>query len=185
MVSKAVTYEVFEVFVALPENVGRRFELIDGEIIEKMASTQDHTVVATRICAYLTIHLDTHSIDGYTTGESGGFTVGEQKMIPDCALVLEARSNTEVYTERRPVLVIEIISDETSKAELDRLRAHRAAFLDIGATIWETHQTDRSVDVFGPGDYYHRETQTLVFDGIDPPFRLDLDVVFAKIGEQP
>lgn len=50
--TRTYTIEEFEQFIALPENADRRFELIDGEIVEKVP-TEEHGVIAARILMWL------------------------------------------------------------------------------------------------------------------------------------
>jgi Uma2 family endonuclease len=45
--TKPYTIEEFDQFIALPENADRRFELIDGEIIEKMPTEERGVIVST------------------------------------------------------------------------------------------------------------------------------------------
>ncbi len=47
-----VTVEAFETFIARPDNRDRRFELIDGEIVEKMP-TEEHGVITGNIFGFL------------------------------------------------------------------------------------------------------------------------------------
>lgn len=47
-----VTVEAFEIFITRPDNRDRRFELIDGEIVEKMP-TEEHGVITGNIFGFL------------------------------------------------------------------------------------------------------------------------------------
>ena len=66
MVSKPVerqlyTVDEFEAFLALPENIDLPFELINGEIVEKMA-TEAHGVIAALFATFINIYLFTNPI---------------------------------------------------------------------------------------------------------------------------
>lgn len=50
-VQSPLTTEEFEAWVRLPENAERHFELINGEMVEKMASQQKHSSVPTLLCS--------------------------------------------------------------------------------------------------------------------------------------
>lgn len=50
------TVEGFEAFLALPENRGRLFELVEGEIVEKMP-TEEHGVTAAWIVTFINMFL--------------------------------------------------------------------------------------------------------------------------------
>ncbi len=54
--TKLYTVEEFEAFLALPENMDGPFELIEGEIVEKMA-TQEHGVIAGLLATFVNIYL--------------------------------------------------------------------------------------------------------------------------------
>src|SRR5438046_8729677 len=49
---KLFTVVEFEQFLALPENCDRYFELIHGEIVEKVP-TEEHGLIAANICGFL------------------------------------------------------------------------------------------------------------------------------------
>ncbi len=73
MVSKPLERQLysddeFEAFLKLPENRDRLFELIDGEIIEKM-TTAEHGVIAALIATFINIFLFTNPI-GWVAVES-------------------------------------------------------------------------------------------------------------------
>ena len=55
------TNDEFEKFIALPENQESRFELIDGEIIEKMP-TEEHGLTASNLHGHLFIFLQGNEI---------------------------------------------------------------------------------------------------------------------------
>lgn len=54
---KLHTIDEFERFIALPENAERRFELIDGEIVEKGMPTQEHGYIVQSAASPIHAHL--------------------------------------------------------------------------------------------------------------------------------
>ena len=56
-----IAVDDFEAFIARPENRDRNFELIDGEIVEKMP-TQIHGRIAARLSHMLYSYIDKHPI---------------------------------------------------------------------------------------------------------------------------
>jgi Uma2 family endonuclease len=46
----------FEGFIAQPDNRDRRFELIDGGIVEKPMPTKEHGVIAGNTVTHINIH---------------------------------------------------------------------------------------------------------------------------------
>jgi Uma2 family endonuclease len=59
--NRLYTVDEFEAFLALPENQERRFELINGEIVEK-APTEEHGIIVLRIGSKLLIFVDLHAL---------------------------------------------------------------------------------------------------------------------------
>ncbi len=68
---KSTTAQEFDTWVELPENSQRLFELISGEIIEKMPSNVYSSIIASRIIGLLMMYLFKHDI-GYVSGEQVG-----------------------------------------------------------------------------------------------------------------
>jgi len=174
-----VTTEEFKAWVRLPENAERHFELINGEIVEKLASKQEHSSVSTLICSYVTMHIHLNDLPGFTTGETGGYDLGPgQRFLPDCAYVPEGRPGPDVYSTLRPTLVIEVVSDPANERELRHLRNKRESYLRIGATVWEVYPDDALVDIFTPDGRYRTERETLTFDGL-PGLEIPLGKIFG------
>jgi Uma2 family endonuclease len=174
-----VTLESFEAFINRPENADRHFELINGEIVEKMSpSRQRHTVIGSRFCIHIGMHLEVNDLPGFVTGETGGYEIEGERIIPDCAYVSDdVEPSSEVYSKTLTVLVIEVISDEQNSLELERLRQHRQIWLRHGVTVWEAHQFDKSVDVYTPDGRYEVVTDTLTFLGL-PGLKIPLERIF-------
>ena len=175
-----VTAEEFEAWVQRPENADRHFELIEGEIVEKVASQQKHTSLSTLMCSYITMHIHQNHLPGFTTGETGGYDFGPgQRFLPDCAYVPEGEPTREVYSHQRPTLVIEVVSDPNNERELRHLRNKREQYLQAGATVWEVYPDDALVDIFTPDGRYRTERDTLTFDGL-PGLTISLARIFEK-----
>lgn len=165
-----VTIKDFEDWLHLPENAARHFELINGEVVEKMASQQKPSSVSTLLCSYITMHVHQNDLPGFTTGETGGYNLGGgERYLPDCAYVAEGRPSSETYRLNRPALVIEVVSDPNNERELRHLRNKRESYLKAGATVWEVYPEDAPVDIFTPDGRYHTERQALTFDGLPGP----------------
>jgi Uma2 family endonuclease len=60
--SVRLTYDQFEAFLTQPEHADRRFELINGEIIEKNLATEEHGTTAVEMIYALRRFLETHPI---------------------------------------------------------------------------------------------------------------------------
>lgn len=61
VLERQLTTEEFETFLQLPENEERLFELIHGEIVEKIA-TEEHGVIALTIGAFLRVFVKQHNL---------------------------------------------------------------------------------------------------------------------------
>ena len=178
VLQQLMTAEEFEEWVRQPENTERHFELINGEMVEKMASQQKHSSVSTLLCSYITMHIHQNALPGFTTGETGGFDFGDgQRFLPDCAYVSEGEPSSEVYSRQLPILVIEVVSDPNNERELRHLRNKRESYLKAGATVWEVYPDDALVDIFTPDGRYRTERDTLTFEGL-PGLEIPLEKIF-------
>jgi Uma2 family endonuclease len=113
--------EVFERFISLPENKGRKLELINGEIVEEVPNRM-HSLIAALLVKIFSYYLDAHPTIGWV------FTEARIKFpdhplndfIPDVAVALAENHNiltddlTEPFTTT-PELVVEIQSPGQSE----------------------------------------------------------------------
>lgn len=67
--TRSYTIEEFDEFIALPENADRRFELIDGEIVEKMP-TEEHGVISALMAARILMFDEQHQLGGRVAVEA-------------------------------------------------------------------------------------------------------------------
>ena len=168
----------FDAWVLLPEQSGRHFEYVRGELIEKMVTKHRHSAVTMRLCSRITVYLDNHDLPGYTTGETGGYAFGPERYIPDCAYVPQGQPGDQVYSTVAPKLVIEVISDPANEYEMRTLRNKRETYLKAGTTVWEVYPDDALVDVYSADGRYSTERERLTFDGL-PGLEIPLDRIFA------
>ncbi|MBK8027338.1 MAG: Uma2 family endonuclease [Chloroflexi bacterium] len=84
-----VSIEQFEAFLARPENRDRRFELIDGEIIEKPMPTDEHGFIVHVFSGEFYIYFREHPI-GRATIEARVRPTGSlgEDRLPDIAVIL-------------------------------------------------------------------------------------------------
>lgn len=158
----------------------QHYELINGEVFEKdMVTKPKHGHAATKLCGYLTVHLDTHNIDGYVTGESTGYQIGDQRYIPDGALVLGQPMDDAAYSTNHPTLMIEVISNPENTNERSTLDDKREVYLAANMTLWEANTQKRYVDVFTPDGRYQRVRDTLTLDDL-PGLAIPLKRVFRQ-----
>lgn len=86
-----VSIQEFEAFIALSENADRLFELIDGEIAEKVPSNPYASFITHIISFFIEKFIRENGIRGYITGEAGGFVIGGNRQAPDAAYISKER----------------------------------------------------------------------------------------------
>lgn len=141
----------FEAFIALPENRERLFELIEGEIVEKVGSFIPSTI-AIRIAFLLSIFLETHPI-GYVTGSDGTYRLSSDNApMPDVAYISKASlpEAPEREVDGPPDLAVEVKSPNDTKREL-RLKAE--LYLRYGTKmVWLVFPDEQAVEVYVPNE---------------------------------
>jgi Uma2 family endonuclease len=182
-----ITAQAFDEWVELPENSERLFELISGEIIEKMPSNVYSSIIAIRIASLLMMYLFKHDI-GYVSGEQGGYKVGDNRYAPDVAYVSYAKQRNAPkhgYNPVVPDLAVEVISDADNREELRALRLKLTGYINAGTIVWvvdcdkqivEIHQIGQDVTVLGINDSL--ELPTLL-----PEFKLPVRDIFPTSTE--
>src|SRR5688572_12967560 len=86
----SVTIEEFEQFIARTDNLGKRFELINGEIVEKMPTIL-HAYIINMLAFFITLYLQENPI-GYSLIE-GRYQVPntDNDILPDLSFQLKER----------------------------------------------------------------------------------------------
>jgi Uma2 family endonuclease len=146
---KLVTVVEFEQFLALPENGDRSFELIHGEIVEKVP-TEEHGLIAANICGFLW---------QYTRQSGFGRAVIEVRIRmleddynsrqPDVAFF--TTDTTRSIVKRGPVhqmpdLVVEVKSPDDTYTSM---RERAQYYLVHGAkVVWLIYPEKRLVEVY-------------------------------------
>jgi Uma2 family endonuclease len=158
---KRYTLAEFHAYSELPENKDRLLELINGEIVEKVASFTP-SKLAMRIGHLVSKHLDVHDI-GYVTGADGSYILAEgYEFMPDVGYISKVRlpQEPEREVEGPPDLAIEIKSPTDNKRHL-RLKAED--YLRFGTKmVWLVFPEERQVEVYVPG----QDVQEFGIDGI-------------------
>lgn len=150
--TRPVTAEQFAVFIGLPENEGRRFELIDGEVVEKMP-TQLHALIANLFNAVLYLYFKNNPI-GWVFSELRIKLPNDElnDTIPDVSVVLKAgrEFNPNEPLTFMPDLAIEIKSPADS---LIKMRKKANYYLENGSkVVWLVDTQRRKVEVYTVDD---------------------------------
>src|SRR5579871_1401172 len=83
---KHFTVEDFDQFVDQPENDDKLFEYIGGEIVE-VPSNAFASQISALISFFIMLFVREKHIEGYVTGEAGGYIVSSERYAPDVAFI--------------------------------------------------------------------------------------------------
>lgn len=146
---KLITVAEFEGFIDAPENADRLFELIDGEIIEKVP-TEEHGYLAARLVIRLGFFVEQNKLGRITVEPRHRIPEDDQNSyLPDVAFTREARKLPLVKKGSVPLmpdLAIEIKSPTDSATKLRRKAAY---YLENGSQIvWIILPEKRQIEVY-------------------------------------
>ena len=156
MVVQASQKMSLDAFTEFAQNADKMLELIDGEVIE-VPSNPFASVIAMRIVTFLSMYLLQNAIEGYITGEGGGFIIDGHVFAPDVAYI-DALPTNKGYEEKPPLLAVEVISDPHNNTEQTDLRRKMVHYHRAGVVVWvvdyvaeqvEVHQPDAPVKLLG------------------------------------
>jgi Uma2 family endonuclease len=179
------TVEEFERFLCMPENAGRLFELINGEIVEKMP-TEEHGVIAINIA---------YELRGYVKQHKSGRVGVEVRhrmpqddlnsRLPDLSFTTARRPLVrEGSVPEMPDLAIEIQSpDDTITA----MREKADYYLTNGARlVWLVYPHKRLIEVYRPDADIEilLESDTLTGGDVLPGFSMPVTDVFEDLFEE-
>jgi Uma2 family endonuclease len=175
---KVYTLEEFRQFVALPENAGRMFELIHGEIIEVSPGTTRNSEIGHLFTVPVHLFCREHQIPCHTSGGDGAYLINGHVVAPDFAFKRTPMS--EEYPDPvPPEWAVEIISLNDKAAEI---RQKRQIYLEAGILLWEVYPQARSIDVYAPGQAVRTVTVdgTLDLGAVLSGFSLEVKQLFAS-----
>ena len=179
-----MTIEEFDRYSTLAENVDRRLEWHEGEIIE-MVSTDKSSNVAYLLGTRLNDFISERRL-GFMTGADGGYIVNGSRYIPDGAYIRTERKvaarTVNGYTSVAPDLAIEAISPTDKPRQITKkLQNYMAA----GTVVWLVDPEDYTIDVYTPGSAVRSLTleNNDMLDGgaLLPGFSVALTDIFAQL----
>lgn len=180
--TKPVTVPAFETFLQQPENRDRLFELIQGEIIEKMP-TEEHGTIALTLGSAIRTYVKQHKLGRVGVEIRHGLTNDPlNSRIPDVSFISGQREAvTEGAVPQMPDLAIEIQSPDDS---LKAMREKAHYYLVHGASlVWLVFPYKRYVEVYTPDhemEVYFGADQ-LTGGDVLPGFALSVAEVFADL----
>jgi Uma2 family endonuclease len=179
--TKRISIEEFDRFIMRPENINRNFELIAGEIVEKMVSNPRSSAIGALAVGFLAVFVQQHGL-GRVTGADGGYVVGDEKYIPDAAYISKVRQEkqpTEAYNPLAPDLAIEVLSPSNDD---DEMRIKIANYLAVGTVLWVIDPDRERVEVYVSGQppIILSANDTLEGGKFLPGFKLAVKILFAE-----
>ena len=175
------TLDEFHAFAELPENRDRLFELINGEIVEKMASFTPSRI-AMGIGTFLNNHVIPRDL-GYVTGADGSYILSpDYEFMPDVGYISKERLPQEPEREVQgaPDLAVEVKSPTDSKRGM---RQKAEDYLRFGTKlVWLVFPEEKRVEVYEP-DQDVREygiDDTLDSGDVLPGFTLAVREIFPQ-----
>jgi len=178
-----LTATQFDEWVMRTENVEWDFELINGEIVEKMVSYQKSSRFAARLLALIDNYAMHHET-GWVTDAQGGYMVGTERYIPDAAYVSAARQpnpSEAAYNPLAPDLAVEVISPTDSYKDVSRKVTHYRAANTI---VWVALPDEQEIEVHIPGAPVRvlKINDTLDGGSLLPGFAVPLTTIFRHRG---
>jgi len=177
-----VTTPEFEAFIALEQNADRRFELIDGEIVEKPMPSQEHAWIESEISFVLKLWLQGNgsvAADVYVESRHRPTDDTKNDRIPDVALVMGRRKITRRGAANFiPEMCIEIQSPDD---RLTTMRKKAAFYLEYGAQYaLIVRPIKRMIEVYSADDELALLTAAdiLTFPDLLPGFSVAVDKLF-------
>lgn len=165
-------------FVERPENSSRSFELINGEIIEKMPGTAYNSWLALRIAVFIIKFCEANGIIHFLSTGDGTYDINGNVLAPDVAFKYTPPAKTYPDLDA-PLWVVEVISTN-DKAE--DIRQKRQIYLNAGILYWEVYPNLQRVDVYAPDEPMHSVDVNGTLDGgaVLPGFKLGAAEVWKE-----
>jgi Uma2 family endonuclease len=143
---KIWTIADFQEHVSRPENSDRLFELINGEIIEKLPGRTRNSEPSLVIASLVRPFCRSRGIPCHISGEAGAYNIEGSVVAPDFGYKSTPTSG-DYPDPVPPEWVIEIISP-TDKAP--DIRKKRRIYVQAGILYWEMYPELESIDVYAP-----------------------------------
>lgn len=173
-----VSAEAFEAFIRQAANADKRFELINGSIVE-VVSNDTSSEFAAFILGLLLVFVREKNV-GRITGADGGYLVNGQRLIPDVAFISYEKKPerlTVSYYPKAPDLAVEVLSPSDQPSDV---RVKLNHYQQAGTTVWLVDPEQKRIEVYRPGEtvVILTEGDTLKAAGLLEGFTLSVTDVF-------
>lgn len=186
MVIREKIYTADEFYVLMEaRDDDRRFELVEGYIVEMAPPKSINSYIALKVGMYLGLHVEENDL-GYVFGADGGFALSATDVrIPDASFVAKERIQGKMpdLIPNAPDLAVEVILPSETPASINE---KTRLYFETGAkVVWIIYPDDRLAEIRTPSD----EGFYVILVGIDdnlhaksvlPNFELPLSKVFPK-----
>jgi Uma2 family endonuclease len=176
---KLITLAEFEAFTrAHPEGL---FELINGEIVEKM-TTEQHGQIAAIIVSEIRFFLRQHPAIEGVYGVEVSYHIGDNynELRPDVSFRLTDEEASDSILDSLPDFAVEVKSPNNTYKEL---RAKALLYLQQGSRlVWLVYPEKKIVEVFeqGTDSELYKEDETLSGSPVLEGFQLAVKEIFGK-----
>ena len=171
--------------IALPDD-DKRYELIDGEIVEMGTSSEKHSTLGAWLARILGNYCEDHPLGGRVKGADGTYKLDDANTrVPDVSYLVPENvaklPRGTIFCPFAPDFAIEIKSPSQSAV---KMRDLARLYLRAGTRlIWLVNYEDESVLVHRPGHPVEQFAAGDTLDGLDviPGFTVNVDEMFARI----
>ncbi len=178
MAPQTATRMTYEEFMALPDEEGKYYELIEGELVVNPAPVPRHQRIARKILGRLDRYFEKHGGGEVWLAPLDVVLSRENVLEPDLAVILSGRASIvgQKNVQGAPDIVIEVLSEGTRRKDKT---VKRRLYEQNGVTeIWIVDPDELSTTIIRAGN------ATVVTDTVSSPllpgFALDLRYVFAE-----
>lgn len=181
--TKYTSAEFWE-FVSADENYARRFERIDGEIIELMPAGIYAGVVTNLIATFVTVFVLAHRLGFVSSAEAGYDMSEDDTFAPDIAFVSRQRQTEIPQTGFNPIppdFAVEVVSPSDLEHRKERIEKKLAKYREIRIPLlWYAYPNRKEVDVYVNGEFVKTVgiDGTLDGGGVLPGFTLAVCDIF-------
>lgn len=168
----------------MPRGNGKRYELVDGEIVEMAAAGLIHGIIVGRVATQVGGFVQAHQFGDVAIAETGFFLAHDPDRVraPDVAFIAASRfaigSLPAGFGEIIPDFVVEVISPTDSASDF---QGRIDEWLDAGVKlVWAVFPSRKSIFIWRGRKQVERRSagDELVAEPVLPSFRWTVDDLF-------